>query len=129
MLETFNLSLASFKETSEPEAFLCSVCVGQTTKVLKLRDEINKIDENIEEKISSLTIIDGTAVHSRKRSSSSSNSTGKKARLVVNQPVTTPNAPVATPLITTSSVTVPNTATSSNVESPSVSVSVPLFEL
>ena len=116
MLESFRLSLSSFKETADPAAVLCHFCAGQALKILKLQDDIKKIKESIQGDISKLTVIDATTPHRTKRLSTS-NVASKRARLIVDHPVTSsqPTVPVATPSVTESS--------SSVVKSPSVTVS------
>lgn len=58
MLQSFGLSVASFKETADAGAFFCHMCDGQVTRIFKLQDDIKKIEADIEEKISKLTVID-----------------------------------------------------------------------
>ena len=69
VLKENELSVLSFKETNDSNAYLCHQCHGQASKCVKLQGEIKKIKGNFLNFISKLTRLPVTVVP-RKRSAS-----------------------------------------------------------
>ena len=59
IMEEQQQSMASFVETSNPDAFLCHACDAQGAKFSKLLMEAQKVKEGFAEKLSTLTKVSG----------------------------------------------------------------------
>ena len=55
LMEEQQQSMASFMETSNPDAFLCHICDAQGTKYSKLLKEAQKLKDGLAEKLSKLS--------------------------------------------------------------------------
>ena len=69
LMENFKLTVLSFREMNNSNAYLCHQCDTEASKCLKLQDQIIKIKDNILSMVSNLTSLP-TVVMTRKRPSS-----------------------------------------------------------
>ena len=71
LMENFQLPVMAFKEMSNSQAYLCHKCHSQTSKCLKLQEEVRKIKDNFLSMASNLTPLPlGNDSVSRKRTAS-----------------------------------------------------------